>query len=313
MLKSNLAPIGLFTYNRLDETIKTVEALKRNHLAKDSDLIIYSDAPKSNFGKEKVWAVREYLESIEGFKSIKLFKADENKGLANSIIDGVSDVITEYGKVIVLEDDLITLPNFLDFMNQCLDFYENIDSIQTINGFSPLINCVNPVYFHTRSFPWGWATWKKYWDKDIFDKDVISNIINEDETILNNFKKKCGQDISSMLLDSINGKNDSWYVRWVFSHFMSNKYSVYPKMSLIENIGFSDEATNCKGIKTYKYEMDNDGKRAFEFNDSISVNNAESKQFLNYFSKIYRLKIRIPLLFSISGLKLLLADIKSKV
>ncbi|MGS0525317.1 hypothetical protein ACU8V7_09110 [Zobellia nedashkovskayae] len=129
------APICLFTYNRLSETRQTVEALQKNYLAKDSNLFIFSDGPKNESSSHKVNAVREYLKSIDGFKSITIYESIENKGLANSIISGVTQVIEKYGKVIVVEDDLVLSENFLSFMNKSLTYYKTIPKVFSISGF----------------------------------------------------------------------------------------------------------------------------------------------------------------------------------
>ena len=110
---SSLAPVVFFVYNRLDHTAKTIEALKKNTLANESDLIIYSDGAKNDSSKQHVDQVREFIDTIYGFKSIKIIKRENNLGLANSVIRGVSEVIKEYKKVIVLEDDLIFLLQYL--------------------------------------------------------------------------------------------------------------------------------------------------------------------------------------------------------
>lgn len=125
----NLAPICLFTYNRLEETKQTIEALRNNYLAKESHLYIFSDGAKSDTAKEKIQKVRSYLKTIEGFGSIQVFESPINKGLASSIIDGVTQVVNQYGKVIVLEDNLITLSKFSHYMNQSLDFHNDTTKV----------------------------------------------------------------------------------------------------------------------------------------------------------------------------------------
>jgi GT2 family glycosyltransferase len=114
------APIALFVYNRPWHTRQTVEALKKNELASESELFIYSDAPKNGKAKEKVKEVREYIKTIDGFKKVTIIERENNWGLADSIIDGVTKIVNEYGKIIVLEDDLVTSPYFLKFMNEAL-------------------------------------------------------------------------------------------------------------------------------------------------------------------------------------------------
>lgn len=309
----NLAPICLFTYNRLDQTKQTVEALQKNFLAKKSDLIIFSDGAKNELAIIKIKEVRKYLKSITDFKTVTIYESSNNKGLANSIIDGVSKVIKQYGKVIVLEDDLISTPNFLDFMNQALDFYKESYRIQSINGYSLKIENKLDIYFHQRTFSWGWATWKDRWSSYLFDKDHIQQKIKSTENILSEFDRICGNDISNMLQDSISGINNSWYVRWTFDHFINKTYAVFPTSSKIFNIGFVGEATHCVGINTYISEIDTSYKRTFLFLDFEKMNRKQNIQFLRYFKKSYKLMFRIKLLNNFNGLNQLSKEIKHRL
>ena len=164
---SEYAPICFFVYKRLDETKQALEALQKNSLAKDSDLIIFSDGFKNESDREKVNAVREYIQTVSGFKSVTINSSEQNKGLATSIIDGVTKIITDRGKVIVLEDDLVVAPNFLQFMNQALFFYSEVKSVFSISGYtmnlSGLEDYEYDYYVGYRASSWGWATWEDRW------------------------------------------------------------------------------------------------------------------------------------------------------
>ena len=309
-----LAPICLFVYNRLDETKITVEALKANFLAAESKLFIFSDGFKNAETQSKVEEVRAYIKTITGFKEITLIECAVNKGLASSIIAGVTKIVNTHGTVIVLEDDLVTTPNFLDFMNQSLQFYENNTSIQSISGFSLKIK--NPlkesdVFFNSRAFSWGWATWENRWDENIFDLNYITDTIASKPNILKNFNKQCGNDISEMLLNSISGKNNSWYVRWAFDHFITKRLTVYPFLSKVYNICFSDAATHCNGVNVFDSIIDSEYQRTFFFLENIE-NKVFQNEFLKYFSKYYKLKFRLNLLLTSSGRKSVGNEIKNK-
>src|SRR3989339_698479 len=130
-----LSPIVLFVYNRLEHTRKTIEALQKNELAKDSELFLYSDGPKNEENIKKVNEVRKYINSIDGFKKVKIVEREINFGLARSIIAGVTDIVNKYGKIIVLEDDIVTSPYFLTFMNDALCLYENEEKVMHISGY----------------------------------------------------------------------------------------------------------------------------------------------------------------------------------
>ena len=309
-----LAPICLFTYNRCSETQQTVKALQNNKLAKESDLFVFSDAAKDTGSPEKVKAVRDYLKSIAGFRSVTIFEATSNKGLANSIIDGVSQVVNEFGKVIVLEDDLITRPDFLNFMNQALSFYEDSKIIQSVNGYSLALKSATATgYFQKRPFPWGWATWKDRWDVQLFEKEPLKELLKADSQLLKQFKRLCGDDVSQMFLNSIHGVNDSWYVRWTFNHFKSGRFSVYPLHSFVSNIGFGEEGTHCKGINPYKSKKSSGLNDHFVFIDFKCPEKKLTQEFLRFFSKKHRLLVRVRLLSTSTGRAAVRDDIKSKI
>jgi hypothetical protein len=309
-----LAPICLFTYNRLFETRLTVEALKQNSLACDSDLFIFSDGARNDQDKFKVGEVRNYLSTLGGFKSITIISSIENKGLADSIISGVDQTLEKYNTVIVLEDDLITSPYFLDFMNHALDYYMHEKRVQSINGYAlKLQNNTQNIYFQRRPFPWGWATWRDRWKRDIFNKEDIKTIISTDKSILKEFKKTCGHDISRMLLKSINNKNDSWYVRWTFDHFRKNNYSVFPVNSYIQNIGHNWNATNCKVIDCYQSVLFSGDNSKIDFTSFNTPDRELQKDFLHYFTIRHKIMYRIQLLPSKSGRKLIIEDLKQRL
>ncbi|HRU00618.1 MAG TPA: glycosyltransferase, partial [Victivallales bacterium] len=171
-----LAPIALFVYNRPWHTRQTVTALQNNELAAESELVVFSDGPKVEKNKEKtknneekVKEVRDYIKSINGFKTVKIIERTQNLGLANSIISGVTEIVNQYGKIIVLEDDLVTSPHFLRFMNEALDLYEKEEDVISIHGYVYPIPDLPETFFLKGADCWGWATWKRGWD--LFEPD----------------------------------------------------------------------------------------------------------------------------------------------
>ena len=174
------APLILFTYNRPLHTQKVLESLNDCPLAKETDLYIFCDYPKGELTNKNI-ELRKYLlkfKTISKFKSTTLYLSDKHKGLANSVIDGVTSIINQYGKVIVNEDDLICNIHYLNFMNDCLDYYQNSPDIWSISGWSPnLNNTKNDDVFATyRGSSWGWATWKDRWDTVNWSKQHYINL-----------------------------------------------------------------------------------------------------------------------------------------
>ena len=246
-MKRELAPVIMFVYNRLDSVEQTIENLKRNELAEQAELFIFSDAAKKESQVENVNLVRNYIHKIDGFKSVHIIEAEKNKGLAKSVITGVTEIINEKGKVIVVEDDLITSPQFLTFMNDALDFYEDEKKIWSISGYQFPFELpetyTKSVYVAYRSSSWGWATWKDRWETIDWEvKDYSSYKYNPLR-----IAKFCkgGTDLDKMLRYQMQGKIDSWAIRWCYNQCKQDKYTIYPVKSLVNNIGTDGRGTHC--------------------------------------------------------------------
>lgn len=248
------SPIALFVYNRLKHTRQTIEALLKNDLAKESELIIFSDGPRTQEAFEKVEEVRKYIRSISGFKRIQIRDRKVNLGLAKSIIDGVTEIVNEYGRVIVLEDDLVTSPYFLNYMNDGLNFYENEQKVISILGYVyPVKNSLPETFFIKGAFCWGWATWKRGWD--LFEKNgevLLKKLV--DQKLTNIFDCHGTYPYTEMLKAQIKGENDSWGIRWNASAFLNNKLTLFPGVSLVSNIG--NEGSGRHGVVDHDRDVD---------------------------------------------------------
>lgn len=255
----NLAPIILFVYNRPEHTKRTIDSLRLNEFASRSKLIVYSDANKDNADEKLVVEVRKELSSIMGFKDIQINLRKKNLGLAKSIISGVTEVINHFGKAIVLEDDLVTSPHFLKFMNEALEFYKDNKRIYSISGYTFPIKIsesfIDQVYISSRPSSWGWATWNDRWEKAVWNPEKIFNINNKTE--LRNLMDKGGKDLAPMLIKSIEGKINSWAVKWAFTHLKNESYCLYPVKSFLQNIGVDSTGTNFrKNVKKFNVDLD---------------------------------------------------------
>jgi len=301
--KKKLAPIIIFTYNRLDSLLQTIQYLSKNIDKEYTDLIMFSDSWKNEKDRENVLLVRKYLHSIKGFKSIKIIERTKNYGLAKNIIEGVTEVINEYGRVIVLEDDLLTSKNFISYMNQALDFYKDNEQIFSISGYTgklkSLENLKEDVYLSYRPSSWGWGTWQDQWNG--IDWDVADfNEFTKDKQAVKKFNRG-GIDMTRMLKHCIQGKNHSWAIRWSYAMSKQDKYCVYPKVSKVQNIGFGDNATNCTGIDIYKTDLDTTKKTDFKFVKDIAINENIIKDFRYQFSYTNKIFKRIQSYFPVSS------------
>lgn len=292
-MKKKLAPLALFVYNRLDLVVITLHHLQKNNLANETDLFIFSDGPKSEKDELDVQKVREYVNHLDGFKSVKVTERSKNYGLAKNILEGVSELLYEHKKIIVLEDDLITSNNFLCYMNEALDFYKENKKIFSISGYTMPLKSLKQydqaVYCSLRPSSWGWATWLDQWEKVDWDVKDYSVFINNRRAI-KEFNRG-GIDLTRMLTYYKKGKNNSWAIRWAYAMYKSGNYSIYPKISKVENIGFGDNATHCSGMNIYTTNLDNSDTCDFEFIEEISIDNALLREFkfqYSYMNKIIK-------------------------
>lgn len=247
-----LAPIVLFVYNRPWHTEKTLEALSKNELANRSKLYVYCDGPKegaTESDKKKIKEVRHIIRKQQWCKEVLVVERNTNLGLANSIIKGVTEIVNKYGKIIVLEDDIVTSIGFLQYMNDALNLYETDSNVYSISAFiydNPRIarQEFGKTFFYNVNSCWGWATWSRAWDK--FD----ANASSLKEKIDKNYSKLSfngGQEEAfySQLVMNHEGTLKTWAILWHASMYINNGAVLHPYKTLIKNIGFDNSGENC--------------------------------------------------------------------
>jgi hypothetical protein len=238
--------VALFVYNRPTHTANTLAALAKNPEAANTPLVIFSDGARDSTHVASVTAVRTLLANVRGFKDVRIVCHEGNLGLSQSIIQGVSEVINAHGRVIVLEDDLVTSPHFLRYMNQALAFYENDDRVISIHGYVYPTNRRLPETFFLRGADcWGWGTWRRGWD--LFEPNATS-LVHEirNRGLRKRFDHNNSYPFFKMLRNQAAGKTDSWAIRWHASAFSKGKLTLYPGRSLVRNIGIDRSGTNVR-------------------------------------------------------------------
>lgn len=293
------APIVIFLYKRVDTLTQTINSLKKCVLADESDLIIFSDGPKTELDAEKVAIVRKYASEISGFKNVIVHESSQNRGLARSIIEGVTDVFNQYESVIVLEDDLVLSKNFLQYMNACLEKYKNDSMCFSVSGYGFDLNIADyeyDVYFTMRHCSWGWGMWKDRWmgiDWSVKDYDEFVKSSHAQREF-----NKIGSDLSSSLKKQQKGKINSWAIRCNYHQFKVQKYTVYPVLSKVRNVGFDGEATHTTQRYTkYDVEIDQGAKSEFILPDKVIVNETILKKYKDKFSIKTRLIFKVLNMF----------------
>jgi GT2 family glycosyltransferase len=233
----NFAPIALFVYNRPEHTRRTIKFLQQNLMAEESRLYIFSDAAKDTTNQSLVAEVRDFIRQVDGFKHVEIIERKSNMGLANSIIDGVSRLVKEYGKIIVFEDDLISSMYTLQYFNDALNRYQNEDTVMHIGAYMYPLKEENlpDTFFYRAATSWGWATWDRAWKH--FEPDIDLIISRFDQEKKHQFSIEGTMNFWKQIQEFKSGKNNSWAIRWYASIFLRGGLTLNPSKSLINNIG----------------------------------------------------------------------------
>ena len=241
----SLAPIALFAYNRPEHLRATLNALAADPLAASSDLHIFSDGARGESVESLVGKVREIAKSAQGFRTVKVSENATNVGLVEAITMGVSNLCASYGRVIVLEDDLITAPGFLSFMNEALEKFRDNARVMQISGYMYPVNPANDgqAMFLPATSCWGWATWLRAWNS--YDPAIRGmTALSIDPVRRRALNLDGAYDYWQMLQDHNQGRINSWGVVWHLSVFMSGGLTLYPPVSLVSNCGFDGSGTH---------------------------------------------------------------------
>jgi hypothetical protein len=270
MLK-DLAPIGLSTYGRPQHLVQTIKALKKNTLAPKSELFIFSDAPKLG-DEDRVAAVRNYIRTFVVFMSIHIIERENNDRVANSR-GGLEMLLDRYGKVVFLAEDIVTAPSFLAFMNEALLKYEKNDRIFNVSGYTPPINFPtnydHDVFFLRRISAWGFGIWKDRFEQLGYMSPEEYELFASNKEKVKNFVRAGGTDLMLMLKADAYGEIDAGDVKMMYAQFKSDQYTVYPTISLVENIGHDGTGVHCDN--TDKFDVALSDKSSFRFPDELTI------------------------------------------
>jgi hypothetical protein len=279
----NLAPIALFVYNRPEHTRRTLSYLQKNQLADESRLFIFSDGPKTEVDRDRIDEVRRIIKDVTGFRSVNVTERNENLGLANSIISGVTKLVNEYDKVIVFEDDLLTSPYTLQYFNEALTRYANEEKVMHIGAYMYDLpdKKLPQTFFYRAATSWGWATWARAW-KD-FEPDIDKLIPQFDKQKIHQFSIEGNMNFWKQMEGFKAGRNNSWAIRWYASIFLKNGLTVNPSHSLIHNIGHDGSGVHSNNEKTYHVQVAQ--KPVTEFPTEIKENHQAYNAIKQFLSK----------------------------
>jgi hypothetical protein len=285
----NLAPIGISAYVRLQHLQICIAALQKNTLAEQSELFVFSDGPKPG-DEVRVAVVRAYLQTVDGFKEVHIIERESNSRTSNNR-GGIEELLNIYGKTIFLEEDVVTAPGFLQYMNDALDFYKDNPSIGSITAYCPPIKIPatypNDVFALTRFNPWGMGLWKRYYrmNTPISENEYLKLFNDKKRTKM--LARSVGQEALPIIRMDFEGKLDAGDMKSIFWQFVDGKLTIYPRKSLVHNIG-QDGSGFHMGV-TDKWDISDvwNKVRGFEFVRDISVDENIRQEHYNFYKTRY--------------------------
>ena len=278
------APVVLFVYNRPWHTSQTIESLLKNEEAAHTKLIIYADASKAPNHNQAVKLTQEYIAQVQGFAAIEIVYRQVNFGLYQSVIEGVTETLTKYEQVIVLEDDLVVSPFFLRYMNQALAMYKDEEEVASIHGYNYPVQAHKESTFFLRGADcWGWATWSRAWKLLDTNAEYLLKTL-QDKNLTKTFNFNNTYPYSIMLRNKLHNKNNSWAILWYASAFLKNKYTLYPSISMVKNIGNDNSGTHARATDEMDVTLSTRPLHLQKI--EISQNKAQYNAFAQYFSKL---------------------------
>lgn len=297
----------LFVFSRPEHTKQTLAYLAANDLSSESDLIVYADAARNDKEVAAVNEVRQLVRSAQGFRSVTVIERQTNYGLARNIIEGVGEVCQRYGRVIVLEDDLVTSPAFLTFMNQALDRYQSEKQVWHISGWNYPIDTegLGDAFFVRVMNCWGWATWADRWEH--FEKDTNKLIAEFDRAMVRKFDLENSGVFWSQVLSNKKGLMNTWAIYWYAAIFKNNGLCLNPGLSFIDNIGLDGSGTHgCEDREIYAIDLNKNMKPIFP--STIIESKDGIDRIVDFYQKIKptlasRIKSKLSSVLRKAGLK----------
>lgn len=300
-----LSPIGIGVYGRVNHLKQTIAALLQNDLSDQSDLYIFSDAPRPG-DEERVAEVRDYLHQVKGFKSVSVIERTTNGRTYNNRA-GMKYLLDKYGKMIWLEEDIVTAPGFLSFMNQALERYASYPDVISITGYTqpiPIPKDYEPDVFFLKSFnAWGFATWRhKFSPFDFsYDSATFYSVARDSKKLAK--LQENGEDLLLMLWDDCRGRIDALDVKVMFHQYLKGLYTVYPVQSYVQNIGHDGSGVHCPPSDRFHHKYLASKKDHFLFPEEVVENNEIRAAHYAFRKLSYKQEVKKILIKMIAFLK----------
>ena len=290
---NSLAPIGISTYIRIDHLRQTVNALLKNELADQSVVYFFSDAPQEGHERQ-VAQVREYIRTVKGFSEVVLIERKSNSRVFNNR-EGMRSVLQKHGRIIFLEEDIVTAPGFLRYMNESLEFYQHNPKVLSVIGYCPPISIPHDLrsdnFFLKRFSAWGFGTWSHKFDPFGFQisETEVSKVFGSIR-LRARFKSR-GVDMLDMLKREVRGDIDALDVKVMFSNFLNDTYCSYPTESFVQNIGFDGTGVHCGVTNKFVHEGLCEKIKGFSFSEFVEEDERILKENYKFRARGWRSKL----------------------
>lgn len=285
------APVAIFAFRRLSSLRLVLEALGQCPEFSRTPLVVFSDGPRPGHpdDSEAVADVRHFLRGWCRSHRAELIEFEENRGLRQSIVSGVTQLVEEHGKVIVLEDDIVVSPGFLEFMNSALEAFTDRADLVQVSGYLPPVRCSLPETGLV-GVPacWGWATWDRAWR--LYRDDAEELLAEIPDSEIGRFNLDDTYDYHTSLRENACAVANTWMVRWYASVFLEGGLTLYPGQSLTRNVGFDDQGTHCRGGNrrvARAFQRQRIARRAPSL-DPVSIGQTETPEFREALKEFYR-------------------------
>ncbi|MET1412990.1 glycosyltransferase [Roseibium sp. HPY-6] len=290
MKNNELAPVALFAFNRPDHTRKTLDAIAKNHLAGNTDLFVFVDGPRTEKDVAPVQEVCAIADAVAGFKSVTIVRQDANIGLAASIVQGITKVLEEHDRIVVLEDDIVTSPAFLNYMNGSLSHFQDEKKVWHVCGYNEPMRskAFTKTHFSRLMNCWGWATWRDRWQH--FEKNPEKLLREFTPDMINRFDLEIGEKFWFQVLANADGRMNTWAIFWYATIFKQDGLCLNPNVSYVRNIGFDGSGEHCSVDEIRNKARKLNQELNIEYPDSL----AEDPSAFEALQEFYRLKKRGP-------------------
>ena len=234
-MENRLAPVALFVYNRADNTRRTLEALSQNTVAQQTEVFVFSDGGKDDNSWKLVNEVRQTVKAFAGcFQVFTVVERPENFYLERNITEGIAEVFKNHDRIIVLEDDIVTSPYYLQYMNDAFEMYKDVPRVMHVAGFTNLYLQDPPFYFTPHMSGWGWGTWRDRWNGHFLHyktrEEALQGLTTKDlDRIQYNGVFRC--------LQSLDKQPIPWDICWELAIYRANGLCLTPGRTMVRNIG----------------------------------------------------------------------------